>query len=221
MNDDTPPRSGLDLDPGRSALILIEFHREWLEEDSLLRRRLVRDESHFVSPVETAASVLNAARKYDWRIVHAGLDSRSDPTYQIFAGGRGVSGLREAIPCAGTWRDSGPEYPEPFSPRAGEFLVAGRSGASVLKNSTLDPYLRNNDIRTLLLMGFATHVCVESTLREAHDLGYNAILVHDACAAFEEAQQQHVRSHVVPHFGQEISALRLISHMRAVERVLS
>jgi nicotinamidase-related amidase len=164
--------------------------------------------------------VLRVARKYNWRIAHAGLDLRADPTYQLFAEGHGVLGLRHAIPQARTWRGKGPEHPDPFKPRESEFLVAGRSGASVLKNSTLDPYLRNNDIRTLLLMGFATHVCVESTLREAHDLGYNAILVHDACAAFEKTQHTHVRENVVPHFGREISAQELITHMRAAERVL-
>lgn len=88
----------------------------------------------------------------------------------------------------------------------------GRS-APVLRNSTLDPFLRKNGINTLFFMGFATHVCVESSLRDAHDLGYNAYMVEDACAAFEAIQHEHVRRHVVHHFGEEISSMECIAIM--------
>jgi len=133
----------------------------------------------------------------------------------LFHGGSGVLGLRRAIPAAGTWRGTGAERVEPFVPRAGEFVAVGRSGASVLKNSTLDPFLRNNDINTLVLMGFATHVCVESSLREAHDLGYNAWMVTDGCAAFDRSQHDHVCRHVVHHFGASTEASALIERLEA------
>jgi len=197
----------------RAALILIEYQNEWIDPDGTLRQNLVEDEMHFAKAVETGAKVLEAARNRAWQIAHAGLDLRSDPQYLMFNRGAGVSGLRRAIPSAGTWTSWGAESPEPFAPQTGEFTAQGRSGASVLKNSTLDPYLRNNDIRTLFLMGFATHVCVESTLREAHDLGYNAVVVHDGCAAFNNGQHDHVRRHVIHHFGEQVSADALITRM--------
>lgn len=199
----------------RTALVFIEFQHEWVAEDGTLRQRLVRDHDAFHGAVERAGAVLEAARTYGWTVAHAGLDLRHDPNYRIFHGGRGVTGLRAAIPGAGTWTGRGAEPVEPFVPRVGEFVSVGRSGASVLKNSTLDPFLRNNDINTLFLMGFATHVCVESTLREGHDLGYNAWIVGDGCAAFERAQHEHVRDHVVHHFGAMTTADALIDRMAA------
>ncbi|MGB3223647.1 MAG: cysteine hydrolase family protein [Desulforhopalus sp.] len=102
---------------------------------------------------------------------------------------------------------------EPFMPLDDEFVVKGRSGVSVLKNSTLDPFLRNCDVNTLFLLGFATHVCVESTLREAHDLSFNACVVHDGCAEFETTQHDHVRRHVIHHFGDKVSVSDLIEKM--------
>lgn len=197
----------------RTALVLIEFQREWIAPDGILRNRLVRDHEAFDHAVERAGAVLAAARAHDWTIAHAGLDLRHDPGYRLFRGGSDVSGLRRAIPAAGTWTGTGAEHVEPFVPRAGEFVAVGRSGASALKNATLDPFLRNNDINTLLLMGFATHVCVESTLREAHDSGYNAWLVTDACAAFDRYQHAHVCKHVVHHFGAATSASAVIERM--------
>ncbi len=197
----------------RSALVFIEFQSEWLAEKGALQQRLIQDKVHFRNAVDRAGEVLAAARSNGWTVAHAGLDLSYDPSYGLFHGGRDVLGLRKAIPAAGTWLGRGAAFVTPFEPQDGEFVLKGRSGASVLKNATLDPFLRNNDINTLFLMGFATHVCVESTLREAHDLGYNAYVVEDACAAFEEAQHEHVRRHVIPHFGEETSAAVLIARM--------
>ena len=197
----------------RSALVFIEFQREWLAEEGALQQRLIQDKVHFRNAVARAGEVLAAARSTGWTVAHAGLNLSHDPGYELFHGGRDVLGLRKAIPAAGTWMEHGATFVAPFEPHDGEFVLKGRSGASVLKNATLDPFLRNNDINTLFLMGFATHVCVESTLREAHDLGYNAYVVEDACAAFEKAQHEHVRRHVIHHFGEETNASALIARM--------
>jgi nicotinamidase-related amidase len=102
----------------------------------------------------------------------------------------------------------------PFVPLPGEFIVRGRSGASVLKNSTLDPFLRNNRIDTLYLSGFATHVCVESTLRDAHDNGLNVFVVKDACAAFTRAQDDHFYQHILHHFGASIDVASLVERLK-------
>lgn len=140
-------------------------------------------------------------------MAHAGLTFVNDPDYLMFGAGNEKFGLRGAIPRAGRWRDSRQAaFGEPFAPKPGEFVVAGRSGASALTNSSLDAYLRNNRIDRLYLLGFVLHVCVESTLRNAHDLGYDATVISDAAPAFTAAQRDHVLSHVIHHFGKHITA---------------
>lgn len=185
----------------RSAFVFIEFQSEWLNEEGKLFQLLVQDKTPFRQAVANGARVLQAARAREATVVHAGLDLRADPHYRLFGGGRDVLGLRAAIPRAGTWTGAGAQFVPPFVPQGDEFVTAGRSGASVLKNSTLDPFLRNNRIDTLFLMGFATHVCVESTLRDAHDSGLNVVVVTDACAAFNLAQDEYFRQHILHHFG--------------------
>jgi nicotinamidase-related amidase len=199
------------IETDRAALVFIEFQREWLDDDGKLFTAFVKDRSAFRRAQQNAGAVLAAARRAGWNIAHAGLDLRHDPTYRVFAGGEGVLGLRRAIPAAGTWAGESAEFVPPFVPGPGEFLVRGRTGASALKNSTLDAYLRNNRIDTVLLCGFATHICVESTLREAHDSGINALLVTDACAAFTEAQQAYVVEHVLHHYGEGIDSEALLA----------
>ncbi|WP_296228115.1 cysteine hydrolase [Ralstonia sp. UBA689] len=203
------------LEKSRTALVFIEFQREWLATDGVLFNGLVQDKEAFLSAVGNAERVLTEARQQGWTIVHAGLDLRSDAAYRLFSGGENVLGLRAAIPRAGTWTGAGAAFVPPFVPQGDEFVSQGRSGASVLRNSTLDPFLRNNRIDSLVLMGFATHVCVESTLREAHDMGINCWVVTDGCAAFTEGQHNHVLNHVVHHFGAGIESEALVQRMHA------
>ena len=43
--------------------------------------------------------------------------------------------------------------------------------------------MRNLGITTLVIGGVVTNVCVETTARDASDLGYGVMLVDDACTA--------------------------------------
>lgn len=198
----------------RSAFVFIEFQNEWLDSDRPLNR-LMQDRPLFDNAVRNAATVIARARTLNANIVHAGLTLAADPGYLVFGRGQGKSGLKGAIPAAGTWRDSERiRFPEPFTPQPGEFVVSGRSGASVITNSNLDPYLRNNGIDHLYLLGFALHVCVESTLRAAHDLGYEVTVISDAAPAFTARQQAHVIEHVVHHFGRSATTEELRERLK-------
>lgn len=57
----------------------------------------------------------------------------------------------------------------------------------------------------MLIAGFALHVCIESTLRQAHDLGYRCLIICDATAAFTQDQRRHVLDEVIHHFGAAVT----------------
>ncbi|GAB7081289.1 cysteine hydrolase family protein [Megalodesulfovibrio paquesii] len=204
-----------DVHKENTALVFIEFQQEWLAPQGRLRQLLIRDEPDFLAATARAAELLAAGRAHGWRIVHAGLDLRQDPHYLVFNRGQHVSGLRAAIPNAGTWTGAGAEFAPPFTPRDGEYVVQGRAGASVFRHSTLDPFLRHAGVRTVVLLGFALHVCVESSLREAHDLGYNAVVPTDACGVFEPAQRSYFETHIIHHFGTLQHTAPLLDQLRS------
>ncbi len=64
--------------------------------------------------------------------------------------------------------------------------------------------MRNNKIENLYLVGYATHVCVESTLRDAHEKGYNTYVLSDATSAFNKVQQDYFLSEIVHHFEEHL-----------------
>jgi nicotinamidase-related amidase len=187
------------LDPSRMALLLIEYQREWLDPDGKLNH-LMQDRPQFA-----------AARAAGLRIVHVGLCfAEGYPEL-----GRADHGIRGAIPELGTFRGPAAAFVPPFDPRPGEFVVAGRTGASGFAGSNLASYLRHQEgLDTLLIAGFALHVCVESTFRQAHDLGYRPVLVADAAAAFTPEQRRHVLEAVVRHFGTEATLAQVLTALR-------
>jgi nicotinamidase-related amidase len=196
-----PTRQEQAPDPHRAALVLIEFQNEWLAHDGKLRF-LMEDEAQFESAIEAGREALAIARNYGLPVVHVGL--RFTEGYPQFR--PADHGLRAAIPKVGTWLDGtpGPEFHADFAPEPGELVPEGRNGASGFAGSNLRELLNKHGIETLYLAGFALHVCVESTMREAHDLGYAPVLLEEASAAFTAQQREHVLEHVVHHFGEAV-----------------
>ena len=186
----------------QQALLLIECQNEWLSPQGKLYR-LMQDKEQFESSVRNIERVVRQARAKGLTVIHSGL--RFQYGYPELMGGKG--GLRQIIPLVGTFPED--SWNSQFFPSlqliAGEFVVRGRTGASAFAGSNLDIYLRNNGITELFLAGYALHVCVESTLREAHDKGYLPILIEDASAAFTAQQREHVVHEVVHHFGHGIT----------------
>ncbi|MGP2570071.1 cysteine hydrolase [Ornithobacterium rhinotracheale] len=185
------------------ALLLIECQNEWLSTKGKLQK-LIEDKELFKSSIAKITKVLHHARKLKMPIAHVGLQFQNG--YPELANGK--SGLNKVIPIVGTFplNEFGSQFYEDFKPIEGEFIITGRTGASGFAGSNLDIWLRNNKIEDIYLVGYATHVCVESTLREAHDKGYNPILIEDATSAFNKTQQDYVINEIVHHFGESITS---------------
>ena len=66
-------------------------------------------------------------------------------------------------------------------PREGE-VVVGKHRVNALYGTDLDMTLRANDIRDLVIFGYATSGVILSTVRYGADLDFNLIVVEDCCA---------------------------------------
>jgi len=75
----------------------------------------------------------------------------------------------------------GCDFKEEVRPQAGE-LVVQKSTNNAFIDTGLGPYLDNKGIHTLVFAGVATNNSVETTVRMAGNLGYEAYLVADATA---------------------------------------
>lgn len=81
-----------------------------------------------------------------------------------------LAGIKEnEIFKQGTW---GAEICDGMKPAAGDIVASGKRGLCGFASTNLDFVLRQNDCKNLILAGFLTNCCVESTMRSGYELGY-------------------------------------------------
>ncbi len=61
-------------------------------------------------------------------------------------------------------------------------IVLGKTSSSVFISTNIDYVLRNLGVRSLIVAGVLTDQCIDSTVRDACDLGYLVTVPTDACA---------------------------------------
>ncbi|MCM2288189.1 MAG: cysteine hydrolase [Sulfuritalea sp.] len=66
-------------------------------------------------------------------------------------------------------------------PRDGETVIR-KNFPNSFRDTPLLQHLRDNKITRLVIAGMMTHMCIDSTVRAAGDLGFECVLAHDACA---------------------------------------
>lgn len=66
-------------------------------------------------------------------------------------------------------------------PQAGEIVLTKHYPNSFRETGLLD-HLRGLEISSLIVAGMMTHMCIDTTVRAAFDLGFACTLAHDACA---------------------------------------
>ena len=100
---------------------------------------------------------------------------------------------------------------DPIAPIAGEHVIV-KTSASGFTSSPLERVLFNLKVRELVFCGVATAYCVESTLRDAADRGFDVLLVEDGCAdVTPEIHERGVKG--CGAFGRIASAADVVSEL--------
>jgi len=185
------------LDPAHASLVIIDVQRDFLEpgdfgaalgnDVSLLRRTIV-----------PTRRLLQAVRAAGLSVIHTREGHRPDladlpPAKK--ARGRLVAGIGDPGPMGRILvrgepgHDIIPElYPLPGEP------VVDKPGKGAFHATDLDAMLKNRGIAQLIVSGVTTEVCVNTTVREANDRGYECIVVADCVGSyFPEFEEMGLR----------------------------
>jgi biuret amidohydrolase len=174
-------------EPSTTALLIIDMQRDFVEHGGF-GQSLGNDVTQLQFIVPTAASLLAWARSEGLLVVHTKECHRPDLSDLPPAKrDRGQPSLRigDAGPMGRLLVDGEPgsDFIAQLSPLAHEVVIAkpgkGAFYATDLK-TTLDQYR----IRSLIVAGVTTEVCVQTSMREANDRGYECLLIEDATASY-------------------------------------
>lgn len=79
----------------------------------------------------------------------------------------------------------GAEFHPDFLPQPGDYVIE-KSRYSAFVRTSFEADLRAMGIKTLIMTGIATNVCVESTARDAFQRDFRVVMVEDCCASMSE-----------------------------------
>jgi len=190
----------------------LKFHRE---------RGRSAEVAGYVERLETLVfpnvqQLLEGFRRSEHRVIYLTVVSEmadhSDrsPAYQRNAARFKAEGLPIPYAVAHTY---GATVREEIAPQEGEPVI-NKVTASGFNSSNFPALVRNGKLDVLVFVGVATNFCVESTLRDAADLGYDCILVEDACAAVDDFSHQTGIASMRP-FAQITSTASMLAALEA------
>ncbi|HKX09789.1 MAG TPA: isochorismatase family cysteine hydrolase [Stellaceae bacterium] len=99
----------------------------------------------------------------------------------------------------------------------GDEIVIPKTSSSVFISTNIHYVLGNLGAKHLIVAGVLTDQCVDSTVRDACDLGYLVTLVTDACAT--QSEERH-RSSIANNRGycRQVTADEMVAELAALER---
>jgi ureidoacrylate peracid hydrolase len=119
--------------------------------------------------------------------------------------------LRIPACIRGTW-DA--EIIEELAPDGGDLIVVKRRD-SAFQDTELDLWLRSIRADTIIFTGVDTAICVENTLTDAFNIGYDVILVEDAIASSWRKIGEATIRKVAGSYGWVVKTDRLIEILQA------
>jgi len=169
------------------ALIIIDMQRDFIEAGGF-GSALGNDVTLLQNIVPTVARVLEVARHLGMVIVHtreAHKPDLSDCPPAKRARGNCQIRIGDSGPMGRLLIDGEPgnDILSELKPRPGEYDLA-KPGKGAFYATALQDILQQHHITHLLFAGVTTEVCVQTTMREANDRGYECLLIEDATESY-------------------------------------
>ncbi len=175
------------FEPAHTALVIIDMQRDFIEPGGF-GETLGNDVSLLEAIVPACQSVLAAWRQAGGLVVHTREAHRADlsdcppakrnrgkPSLRI-----GDVGPMGRILVMG---EPGNQIIPALAPVAGE-IVIDKPGKGAFYATGLHETLQARGISHLIFMGVTTEVCVQTSMREANDRGYDSLLLTDCTESY-------------------------------------
>jgi nicotinamidase-related amidase len=209
----------LELDTTSTALLIIDMQRDFVEPAGF-GEMLGNDVSPLQTTIEPTRRVLEAARKANMLVIHTREGHRADltdcPPAKLNRGGKAFIGTEGPMGRILIRGEAGHDIVPELAPISGEPVI-DKPGKGAFYATDLQLILQDKGIKTLLVCGVTTEVCVHTTVREANDRGYECAVLADCTGSyfpeFKEIGLQMIKAQggIFGWVSDSESALRVLS----------
>jgi biuret amidohydrolase len=170
-----------------TALVIIDMQRDFIEEGGF-GASLGNDVSRLAAIVPSVATVLAAWRAKNGLVIHtreAHLPDLSDcPPAKLTRGNPSLRiGAQGAMGRLLVRGEAGTNIVDALKPIAGEIEI-DKPGKGAFYRTSLHDELSTRKIEKLIFMGVTTEVCVQSSMREANDRGFDCLVLSDCTESY-------------------------------------
>lgn len=180
------------MNPKTTAIVLIEYQNDFTSPGGVFHDG-VKGVMQSNNMLANTVAVATRAREAGAVIMHApitfaeGYGELSGNPYGILKGVVDNKAFRKD-----TW---GAAIVDVLTPHPGDIVIEGKRGLDAFPSTNLDFILRSKGIQTVVLGGFLTNCCVESTMRSAYERGFDVITLKDCTAALSQEAQDMALTH--------------------------
>jgi nicotinamidase-related amidase len=202
------------IEAAKTAIVLIEPQYDFLKPGGSMYQFIAKQlEKRKVIP--NLVDLVNKARPKIKKIIYVPFEAFEPGFPEIDKKGPGMGGLRgleidmptgwkiNGKPVSGAWvaGTPGPEIIPELTPKKGDLIVRGKKTLDAFWSTALDYTLRVNMIEWVVIVGFHTNWCVESTARSAYDKGYRVIVIGDCTGTDTDTEQEYAEKFIFPKIG--------------------
>lgn len=185
--------------PAHTALLVVDVQNDYCSSDSPMGR-YGRDLSAAQAIIPDLQRLIASAREAGTLVVFVRMlksdATESEVQREQRLRSRHVADTNEFICREGSW---GAEFYE-VDPLPGDLIIT-KHRYSAFINTDLDLILRCKGVKTLVIAGVATNVCVESTARDGFMLDYFIVVASDASAAYKPERHAASLDNITNSFG--------------------
>jgi nicotinamidase-related amidase len=198
------------IDPSTTAVVLIEYQNDFTSEGGVLHGA-VEGVMNKTGMLDNTKRVVDAARRAGATVMHApiafaaGYNELSAHPYGIL---KGVVDGKAFV--KGSW---GADIVADLTPEPGDIVIEGKRGLDTFASTNLDFILRSKGIQTIVLGGFLTNCCVESTMRTGYEHGYKVITLNDCLAATSVEEHDNALAYDFPMFSEPMTSAAFIDQL--------
>lgn len=193
-----------------TALLLIGYQNDYLSEGGALHS-VIEENVRESAMLDRTLSLIDTLKESEIPIINTPIQFSSD-----YSELREPRGLMQTIKEVGAFQRGawgGETIPQLLAYGDRITHMPGKTWFNSFQGTNLKDFLEEKNIKTLVVAGVVTSLCIDSTARAAADLGYETVILSDCTGSRTMAEQEFYCSSIFTLYANTITTDELLKQL--------